>query len=199
MKKVMVDKVVMRFVGDSGDGIQLIGNQISDSSVVMSGNDIYTFVDFPSEIRAPSGSLSGVSGFQVSISSKKLYTVGDEIDLLMAFNPAALKSSISLLKSGGFLIVDVDSFNDKNLKRAGYIENPLLDGSLKSFNILKIPITKLTYDCVKDIVLLTSKAKRCKNFFALGLVCWLYDRNLEHIVVGLLKKFKDGKFFFLFY
>jgi len=196
MKKVQIDKVVMRFVGDSGDGIQLIGNQISDSSVVASGNDIYTFVDFPSEIRAPSGSISGVSGFQVSISSKKLYNVGDEVDLLVAFNPAALKTSIISLKKDGFLIIDIDSFNDKNLKRAGFSENPLLDGSLDKFKLLQIPITKLTYDCVKDIIESTSKAKRCKNFFALGIVCWLYDRNLDHIFSWLHKKFKNDDVLF---
>jgi len=195
MNKIQVDKIVIRFVGDSGDGIQLIGNQISDSSVVMSGNDIYTFVDFPSEIRAPAGSLSGVSGFQVSISSEKLYAVEDKVDLLVAFNPAALKNNISFLKKNGILIIDLDSFNDKNLKKASFAENPIFDGSLDSFKLIKAPITKLTYDCVKDIIPIVSKAKRCKNFFVLGLVCWLYDRKLDSIISWLSKKFGSGDIF----
>lgn len=197
MKKVQIDKVVMRFVGDSGDGIQIIGNQLADSSVIVSGNDVYTFVDFPSEIRAPAGSLSGVSGFQVSISSKKIYTIGDEIDLLVAFNPAALKTSYFFLKKNGFLIIDIDSFSDRNFKKAGFLKNPLEDSSLESFKLFKVPVTKLTYECVKDILLSTSKAKRCKNFFALGFVCWLYDRDLDHIISWLKKKFKvDESIFF---
>ena len=196
MKKNFADKIVIRFVGDSGDGIQLLGNQLADSSVIMSGNDIYTFVDFPSEIRAPVGSLSGVSGFQLSISSKKLYTVDNKVDLLVAFNPASLKTNISFLKKSGILILDLNTFNDKNLKRANYSSNPIIDGSLDDFKLIKIPITKLTYDCVSNIISSVSKAKRCKNFFVLGLVCWLYDRNINSIIKWLKIRFKSSNIFF---
>ncbi|HIH2763318.1 MAG TPA: 2-oxoacid:acceptor oxidoreductase subunit alpha [Candidatus Azoamicus sp.] len=191
MNKIQIEKVIMRFVGDSGDGIQLMGNQISETSVITSGNDIYTFVEFPPEIRAPAGSISGISGFQLSISSKKLYSIDDNVDLLVTFNPAALKTSISYLKTDGLLIIDLDSFNDKNLKRAGFDINPLIDNSLNKYKIIKIPITKLTYECVKDNIPSVSNAKRCKNFFALGLICWIYDRNIETIKNWINKKFKD--------
>lgn len=191
MNKIQIEKVIMRFVGDSGDGIQLMGNQISETSVISSGNDIYTFVEFPPEIRAPAGSISGISGFQLSISSKKLYTIDDNVDLLVAFNPAALKTSVSYLKTDGFLILDTDSFNDKNLKRAGFNSNPLTDDYLNKYKVIKIPITKLTYDCVKDNIPSVSNAKRCKNFFALGLICWIYDRDIESIKNWINKKFKD--------
>lgn len=136
MSKLFLDKVVVRFAGDSGDGIQLIGNQFSDSSVIKSGNDVYTFVDYPSEIRAPAGSMSGVSGFQVTISSEKIFSFDNKIDSLVVFNPAALKISLNMLKDGGLLIVDSDSFNDKNLKKAGYNSNPLNDDFLSKFNFL---------------------------------------------------------------
>ena len=195
MDKINSDKVIIRFAGDSGDGIQIIGNQLSNTSVMMSGNDIYTFVDFPSEIRAPSGSLSGVSGFQLAISSKKLHSIEDKVDLLVAFNPAALRTSIELLKENTIIIVDSDSFNDKNLKRANFQENPLENNFLNKYKILKIPISSLTYECVKEILTTTSKAKRCKNFFVLGVVCWLYDRKIETISEWLKKKFKSNEIY----
>jgi len=195
MKKIQINKIIMRFVGDSGDGIQLIGNQIADSSVIVSGNDVYTFVDFPAEIRAPAGSISGVSGFQVSISSKKLYAVEDEVDLLVALNPAALKTSLPFLKKNGILILDLDSFTDKNLKKAGFLKNPIFDGSLDFFRLIKIHITKLTYECIKDLIPSVGKAKKCKNFFTLGLVCWLYDRDLDNIILWLKRKFKSSNLF----
>ncbi|HIH2762379.1 MAG TPA: 2-oxoacid:acceptor oxidoreductase family protein [Candidatus Azoamicus sp.] len=191
MNKIQIEKVVMRFVGDSGDGIQLMGNQIAETSVITSENDIYTFVEFPPEIRAPAGSISGVSGFQLSISSKKLYSIDDNVDLLVTFNPAALKTSIAYLKNDGFLIIDTDSFNDKNLKRAGFNENPITNDSLNKYKVIKIPITKLTYDCVKENIPSVSNAKRCKNFFVLGLICWIYDRNIETIKIWINKKFKE--------
>ncbi|HIH2762993.1 MAG TPA: 2-oxoacid:acceptor oxidoreductase subunit alpha [Candidatus Azoamicus sp.] len=195
MDKVVLDKVVIRFAGDSGDGIQLIGNQFSDSSVIKSGNDVYTFVEYPSEIRAPAGSISGVSGFQVTISSKKIFSFDNEIDSLIVFNPAALKVSLNMLKFGGILIVDSDSFNDKNLKKAGFNLNPLTSELLSNFKLISIPITTLTYTCVKDIICVVSKAKKCKNFFALGVICWIYDRNLDGIVKWLKKKFGDSELF----
>jgi len=195
MDKLILDKVVIRFAGDSGDGIQLIGNQFSDSSVIKSGNDVYTFVEYPSEIRAPAGSISGVSGFQVTISSKKIFSFDNEIDSLIAFNPAALKISLNILKLGGILIVDSDSFNDKNLKKAGYSLNPLTSDLLSNFKLVSIPITTLTYSCVKDVLSVVSKAKKCKNFFALGVICWIYDRNLDGIIEWLKKKFGDTEVF----
>lgn len=196
MGKLLLDKVVIRFAGDSGDGIQLIGNQFSDSSVIKSGNDVYTFVEYPSEIRAPAGSISGVSGFQVTISSKKIFSFDNEIDSLVVFNPAALKISLTMLKMGGILFVDSDSFNDKNLKKAGYVFNPLTDELMSDFKLVSIPITTLTYACVKDIVTVVSKAKKCKNFFALGVICWIYDRSLDGIIDWLKKKFGDSDVFF---
>ncbi len=196
MDKLLLDKVVIRFAGDSGDGIQLIGNQFSDSSVIKSGNDVYTFVEYPSEIRAPAGSISGVSGFQVTISSKKIFSFDNEIDSLVVFNPAALKISLNTLKIGGILFVDSDSFNDKNLKKAAYVSNPLTDELVSKFKLVSIPITTLTYACVKDIVTVVSKAKKCKNFFALGVICWVYDRSLDGIIDWLKKKFGDSDVFF---
>lgn len=193
MKKKILEKIVIRFSGDSGDGIQLLGNQFSDSSVITAGNDIYTFVDFPTEIRAPAGSLGGVSSFQLSISSKKLYAIDDEIDLLIVFNPAALKTSIMRLKINGIIIIDTDTFNDKNLKKAGFKTNPLYDDFLKNFFAIKIPITKLTYEAVKQLIDSVFSAKRCKNFFILGIICWLFDRPINNIILGLQTKFKKDK------
>lgn len=195
MSKLLIDKIVIRFAGDSGDGIQLIGNQLSDSSVIKSGNDVYTFVEFPSEIRAPAGSISGVSGFQVTISSNKIFNIDSKVDLLFVFNPAALKVSLETLKLGGLLIIDSNSFNDKNVKKAGFLINPLETNMLSNFKLMSIPITELTYNCVKNIISVVSKAKRCKNFFALGIVCWIYDRNLDGIIAWLKKKFGDTDLF----
>lgn len=192
MDRLYLDKVVIRFAGDSGDGIQLIGNQFSDASVIKSGNDVYTFVEYPSEIRAPAGSISGVSGFQVTISSKKIFSFDNKIDSLIVFNPAALKISLNMLNATGILIVDSDAFNDKNLKKAGYNSNPLLDDSLLNFKLISVPITTLTYSCVKDFISTVSKAKKCKNFFALGIVCWIYDRNIDGVITWLKKKFGNS-------
>ena len=152
MKKKILEKIVIRFSGDSGDGIQLLGNQFSNSSIIESENDIYTFVEFPSEIRAPAGSLSGISSFQLSISSKKLYTVDDEIDLLIAFNPSALKENIINLKHNATIIIDIDTFTEKNFKKAGFNTDPTTTDELKNYTVIKIPITKLTYECIKNLI-----------------------------------------------
>lgn len=191
MNKITANKIIIKFLGDSGDGIQIIGNQISDSSVIMSGNDIYTFVDFPSEIRAPAGSIYGISGFQLAISSEKLYAVEDTVDLLVVLNPAALKLGIQSLKKDTTILIDSDSFNDKNLKRAGFNQNPLYEKNLNSYKIISIPITKLTFECVKNILPVISKAKKCKNFFILGIVCWIYDRKILNILNWIKKKFGE--------
>jgi 2-oxoglutarate ferredoxin oxidoreductase subunit alpha len=172
-----VDTVVIRFCGDSGDGMQLVGTQFTNVSAAF-GNDVSTLPDFPAEIRAPAGTIAGVSGFQICFSSLDIFTPGDEVDTLVAMNPAALKSNISDLKRGGTLIVNEDAFAKSNLQKAGYDTNPLDDGdSLAAFRVHKVPMTRLTRDSVEGLGLSTREADRCKNFFALGLVYWLYDRD----------------------
>lgn len=172
-----LETVVIRFCGDSGDGMQLAGTQFTNVSAAF-GNDVSTLPDFPAEIRAPAGSLSGVSGFQISFSSKDIYTPGDEVDTLVAMNPAALKTNLSSLKRGGTLIVNEDAFDKGNLTKAGYEANPLDDEkSLSSYSMHKVPMTRLTRDAVDGLGLSTREADRCKNFFALGLVYWMYDRD----------------------
>jgi len=172
-----VDTVVVRFCGDSGDGMQLAGTQFTNVSAAF-GNDVSTLPDFPAEIRAPVGTVAGVSGFQICFSSQDIFTPGDEVDTLVAMNPAALKSNIQDLKRGGTLIVNEDAFEKSNLLKAGYEANPLEDGdALASFRVHRVPMTRLTRDSVEGLGLSQREADRCKNFFALGLVYWLYDRN----------------------
>ena len=175
--KESVDTVVIRFCGDSGDGMQLAGTQFTNVSAVF-GNDVCTLPDFPAEIRAPAGTIAGVSGFQICFSSKDIYTPGDEVDTLVAMNPAALKSNVGDLKRGGTLIVNEDAFEKSNLQKAGYDKNPLDgDETLAAFRVHKVPMTRLTRDSVEGLGLSQREADRCKNFFALGLVYWLYDRD----------------------
>lgn len=172
-----VDSVVVRFCGDSGDGMQLAGTQFTNVSAVF-GNDVSTLPDFPAEIRAPAGSLSGVSGFQINFSSEDIFTPGDEVDTLVAMNPAALKTNIGDLKRGGTLIVNEDAFDSGNLSKAGYEANPLDDETLmSSYTVQRVPMTRLTRDSVEGLGLSQREADRCKNFFALGLVYWLYERD----------------------
>jgi len=192
MDRAVTNKVLIKFVGDSGDGIQIIGNQFSETSVVTSKNSVYTFVSFPPEIRAPVGSISGVSGYQLCISDRKIFSMSNDIDILIVMNPAGLKNSIGDLKKSGTLVVNVDSFTYKNLKKTGFEDNPLLDDTLSNFNVIKVSMTSLTYECVKDIVTSVSIAKRCKNFFALGLVYWLCDRELNDTINWIEKKVKDA-------
>lgn len=175
--KESVETVVIRFCGDSGDGMQLAGTQFTNVSAVF-GNDVSTLPDFPAEIRAPAGTIAGVSGFQICFSSQDIYTPGDEVDTLVAMNPAALKSNIADLKRGGTLIVNEDAFEKSNLTKAGYDHNPLDgDESLAAYRVHKVPMTRLTRDSVEGLGLSQREADRCKNFFALGLVYWLYDRD----------------------
>ncbi|MEZ6044992.1 MAG: 2-oxoacid:acceptor oxidoreductase subunit alpha [Planctomycetaceae bacterium] len=172
-----METVVIRFCGDSGDGMQLAGTQFTNVSAVF-GNDVSTLPDFPAEIRAPAGSLSGVSGFQISFSSKDIFTPGDEVDTLVAMNPAALKTNLADLKRGGTLIVNEDEFDKSNLTKAGYESNPLDDEeSLAGYKLYKVPMTRLTKDALSELDISQREATRCKNFFALGLVYWLYDRD----------------------
>ncbi|MFI0491358.1 2-oxoacid:acceptor oxidoreductase subunit alpha [Flavobacterium sp.] len=186
----ILEAVVIRFVGDSGDGMQLTGTQFSDTSA-MFGNDIATFPNYPSEIRAPQGSLYGVSGFQVHIGSVEVSTPGDSVDLLVAMNPAALKTNLYALKPGHTLIVDTDSFNKKNLDKAEYTTNPLEDGSLENYRVIEVDMTSLTKEALKNVEGLDNKTiSRSKNMFALGIVYWMYDRSIDHTIDFFNKKFK---------
>ncbi len=184
-----VDSVVIRFAGDSGDGMQLTGTQFSNTSAVL-GNDISTFPDYPSEIRAPAGTLAGVSGFQVNFASKHILTPGDAPHVLVAMNPAALKAALPDLVPGGTIIVNTDAFTKNNLAKAGYESNPLEDGSLEGYKVHKVPLTSMNREALKDIEGLTNKEKdRSQNFFALGLTFWIYDRNLETSIKWIEQKF----------
>lgn len=186
----VLEAVVIRFVGDSGDGMQLTGTQFSDTSA-MFGNDIATFPNYPSEIRAPQGSLYGVSGFQVHIGSVEVSTPGDNLDLLVAMNPAGLKTNLYALKPGHTIIVDADAFTKKNLEKAQYETNPLEDHSLNNYRVIQVDMTSLTKEALKDVEGLDNKAiTRSKNMFALGMVYWMYGRAKEHTIDFFNKKFK---------
>src|ERR1044071_8704474 len=185
------ESVVIRFAGDSGDGMQLTGMQFTTESA-LAGNDIGTLPDFPAEIRAPAGTLAGVSAFQVNFSSQEVFTPGDDVDVLVAMNPAALKTNIGDLHAGGILIVNTEAYSEQNLQRAGYAKNPLEDGSLDRFQIFKVDITKLTVNALQDLGLSNREAPRCKNFFALGLISWLYHRPIESTEHWIQVKFKKN-------
>lgn len=185
---VEVESITIRFAGDSGDGMQLAGTQFTNTAAVL-GNDIATFPDFPAEIRAPAGTLAGVSGFQVHFSSTDIHTPGDVLDALVVMNPAALKTNIKDLQSGGILIVNTDGFGTNDLDKAKYKVNPLEDGSLKGYRIIRTPVAKLTREAVAEYKLSPREADRCKNFFALGLVYWLYERPLEPTLKWIREKF----------
>jgi 2-oxoglutarate ferredoxin oxidoreductase subunit alpha len=185
-----LSRVIVRFAGDSGDGMQLTGSQLTAESA-MFGNDIATFPDYPAEIRAPAGSLPGVSGFQLHFADYDILTPGDQPDVLVAMNPAALKTNIKDLPRGGTLIVDADQFNDRNLQKAGYAANPLEDGSLDEFQLHAIPLTSMTVGALKEIEGVTPReAERSKNMFALGLMSWLFHRPTEGTLAFLEAKFK---------
>ena len=187
----VVEAVVIRFVGDSGDGMQLTGTQFSDTSA-MFGNDIATFPNYPSEIRAPQGSLYGVSGFQVHIGSVEVSTPGDNLDLLVAMNPAGLKTNLHALKPGHTIIVDTNSFSKKNLEKALYETNPLEDNSLENYRVIQVDMTSLTKEALKDVDGLDNKSiTRSKNMFALGMVYWMYGRSRDYTIDFFKKKFKS--------
>jgi 2-oxoglutarate ferredoxin oxidoreductase subunit alpha len=178
----------IRLAGDSGDGMQLAGTQFTNTSAIL-GNDISTLPDFPAEIRAPAGTLAGVSGFQIHFSSTDIHTPGDRLNTLVAMNPAALRTNVKDLEPGGILIVNADAFSTSDLHKAGYASNPLEDGSLKNYRLFPVPITKLNRAALTDIKLTPREADRCKNFFALGLVYWLYERSLEPTLKWIREKF----------
>jgi len=184
-----IDHVVIRFVGDSGDGMQLTGTQFSTSAALL-GNDVATFPNYPSEIRAPQGSLYGVSGFQVNIGATEINTPGDDLDVLVAMNPAALKTNIKDLKPGNMVIVDSDAFTRTNLQKAKYDSNPLEDGSLSNYNVVAVPMTSLTREALKDTGLDSKSMTRSKNMFALGMLYWLYSKDPKYTEEFLRKKFK---------
>ncbi len=184
-----MDSVVIRFCGDSGDGMQLVGTQFTNVSAIF-GNDVSTLPDFPAEIRAPVGTVGGVSGFQLCFSSNDILTPGDEVDTLVAMNPAALKTNLEDLKRGGTLIVNENAFDKSNIVKAGYESNPLDDETLLAgYRVHKVPMTRLTRDAVAELGLSQKEADRCKNFFALGLVFWLYERDATPTKKWVQEKF----------
>ena len=185
-------KVVVRFSGDSGDGMQLTGDMFSQSSGE-AGFDLTTTPDFPAEIRAPQGSVGGVSSFQIQIGGTEIYTPGDKVDVLVVMNPAALKANIAYLKPGGTIIADADSFSPRNLKKADYEENPMEDGSLDEFHIIKAPASSLTKEALKDLGLETAAQTRSKNMFALGVVSFLFSQPLSRLIKFIEKKFAAKK------
>jgi len=180
---------VVRFAGDSGDGMQVTGTQFT-LAAALAGNDLATFPDYPAEIRAPAGTLYGVSGFQINFASQDVFTPGDAPDALVAMNPAALKTNVKQLKRGGLLIVNSGAFSTPNLKKAGYASSPLDDDSLDGYKVLAIDITKNTLTAVKEVGLSTKEANRCKNFWTLGLMFWIYSRPLEPTIKWIESKFK---------
>ena len=186
-----VNDVVIKFAGDSGDGMQLTGSQFTNNSALL-GLDLSTFPDFPAEIRAPIGTLPGVSGFQVRFSSNNIYTPGDACDVLVAMNAAALKVNLKSLRKGGKIIINTDGFDPKNLRLANYADgvNPLEDNSLDSYEVIKIDVTKLTREALKDYTLSTRDKDRAKNMFVLGFLYWMYNRNLDSTISFLKEKFK---------
>ncbi|MBN1416791.1 MAG: 2-oxoacid:acceptor oxidoreductase subunit alpha [Bacteroidales bacterium] len=191
IKVVEREAVVIKFAGDSGDGIQLTGSQFSDTSAFL-GNDLATFPDYPAEIRAPQGTIAGVSGFQVHIGHRAVQTPGDKADVLVAMNPAALKANMKWIKPGATIIIDMDNFDARHYKRAEYIEDPLHDGSLEGYNVIKAPITDMTRDVVKQFGLDTRTAVKTRNQFVAGLLFWLFHRDIRIGEQFLRERFKNN-------
>jgi len=189
-KRETLEHAVIRFCGDSGDGMQITGSQFTNT-VALYGNDIATFPDYPAEIRAPAGTLPGVSGFQVHFSSHDVYTPGDSVDALVAMNPAALKMNLPDLRPNGILIVNLDNFEETDLRKAQMTVNPLEDHSLDGYRVFPVELTKLTRAALKDLGLDAKSMDRCKNFFALGMCYWLYNRSMETTLRWIEDKFKS--------
>jgi len=187
-KRETIEQAVIRFAGDSGDGMQITGSQFTNTAAML-GNDLATFPDFPAEIRAPAGTLPGVSGFQINFSSRDVFTAGDAVDVLVAMNPAALATNVADLKPGGILIVNVDNFKEVDLKKAQAKTNPLEDHSLDGYRLFPVELTKLTRLALRDLGLDAKSMDRCKNFFALGMCYWLYNRPMDHTYKWLDEKF----------
>jgi 2-oxoglutarate ferredoxin oxidoreductase subunit alpha len=183
-----VSGVTVRLAGDSGDGMQLLGTQLTNTSALL-GNDVATFPDFPAEIRAPRGTRAGVSGFQVQFASHEVFTPGDVVDALVAMNPAALVTNLNDLRKGGLLIVNEDNFDDKDMKLANLKTNPLEDPAMENYRLVRVPMNKLTMEAVKELGLSVKEADRCKNFFAMGMVFWLYGRSMDPTLRFIRDKF----------
>src|SRR5215216_5992294 len=187
-----LDRVVVRFAGDSGDGMQLTGSRFTDATAVV-GNDLATLPDFPAEIRAPAGTPHGVSAFQIHFASRDILTPGDSPNVLVAMNPAALITQVGSLEKGGTVIVNEDGFTAHNLKKAGYESNPLEDGALDDYQLFRVPMTSMTVRATEGIDEISARdAARSKNLFALGLVSWMYGRPTESTVDWIEKKFADA-------
>jgi 2-oxoglutarate ferredoxin oxidoreductase subunit alpha len=184
------ERVVIRFAGDSGDGMQLTGDRFTNATAVL-GNDLATLPDFPAEIRAPAGTVHGVSAFQIQFASRDIMTPGDHPNVLVAMNPAALKAELASVEKGGTIIVNEDAFIQRNLDKAGYTSNPLDDGTLEGFQIFRVPMTSITVRAVEELGLSRKEAERSKNMFALGLVSWMYGRPVDVTINWLQKKFGD--------
>lgn len=185
-----IDRVVVRFAGDSGDGMQLTGDRFTTASALL-GNDLATFPDYPAEIRAPAGTLGGVSAFQVHISDHEISTHGDSPNVLVAMNPAGLKANIDAMERGAVVIVNLDSFEERDLAKAGYEVSPLTDGSLSDFDVYEVPMTSITTEVCKEVGVKPRDAERSKNFFALGLVSWLFTRPVDLTLEWIGSKFKN--------
>ena len=189
-KEEVLQEVVIKFAGDSGDGMQLTGSQFTNNTALL-GIDLATFPDFPAEIRAPIGTLPGVSGYQLRFSSDRIFTPGDECDVLVAMNAAALKSNLRALKKGGKIIVNTDGFDAKNLRLANYPDgtNPLEDNSLGGYEVIRMDVTKMTRESLKDITMGVKEKDRAKNMFVLGFLYWMYNRNMENTKTFIREKF----------
>lgn len=189
-KEEVLQDVVIKFAGDSGDGMQLTGSQFTNNTAML-GIDLATFPDFPAEIRAPQGTLPGVSGYQLRFSSDRVFTPGDECDVLVAMNAAALKTNLKTLKKGGKIIANTDGFDSKNLRLANYSDgiNPLSDGSLDNYEVIQMDVTKMTREALKDITMGTKEKDRAKNMFVLGFLYWMYNRSMENTIQFLKDKF----------
>ncbi|MGH7914623.1 MAG: 2-oxoacid:acceptor oxidoreductase family protein, partial [Candidatus Binataceae bacterium] len=188
-RREKIDHVVIRFAGDSGDGMQLAGMQFTTESA-LAGNDIATLPDFPAEIRAPAGTLAGVSGFQVNFSSSEIFTAGDEPNVLVAMNPAALKANLDDVPPNAVIIADVAAFSESNLKRAGFTSNPLTDHSLDKYQVFQVDVTRMTTLALRDAGINNRAVMRCRNLFVLGLVSWLYQRPIESTENWLAGRFR---------
>ena len=183
-----VERIIIRFAGDSGDGMQLTGDRFTSASALF-GNDLATLPEFPAEIRAPAGTLAGVSAFQIHISDHDITTPGDAPNVLVAMNPAALKAELDKIEPGATVIINTDAFEDRNLAKAGYDTNPLEDDTLAGYTVIQAPMTALTKEVCKDLGVKPRDAERSKNFFALGLVSWLYSRPEEPTMLWIREKF----------
>ena len=189
-KREVLEHAVIRFAGDSGDGMQITGSQFTNTAALY-GNDLATFPDFPAEIRAPAGTLPGVSGFQINFAATDVYTPGDAVDVLVAMNPAALRMNVADLRPNGILIVNTDNFKETDLKKAQLARSPLEDHSLDAYRLFPVELTRLTRLALKETGLDAKSMDRCKNFFALGMCYWLYNRPMDSTYRWLEDKFKS--------